>query len=581
MESFPDYINEPIPLIGYPRLNEDQCIVGDCIGTYENLIPLYNTTYRINCSGKEFDCHEFPSPTWARYGRTINREIMYTGVLPTRKTIMSSMMKCDVKPIKNLQRPDLFDQVINDLKYAFEPHFNTGPDFMPSFTMASSSAFPFPQISNCKTKEDILSKPWFHSEYVDNPFDKTTWWRAIPKHEFLTIYDIKVNGKIRTFMPAPLHLLYWQKTFFGPQDENLKNQNPMGIRYGIDFHHGGFDNLIKSHYYLRCLDPIKDLYELVFMECDISGWDRRLSVMKEIYEIRTAFIKCPSEFRSKLAWTIKNVLESKILLPNGDVVQKVGASNCSGSGTTTTDNCIGHVIINEYADALMKAIMCDSAFEYTEMDFKTWCDIYGDDILKSFSIKLWDFLKDGSFIKELYLQFNMIVKDSAFRVQKGPIGMTFLGAKVVLFDNYFLPAYCSDRIYTALCLNIEDPGKSPDVEATKAYSLMMLAWNDIPLFNAIREYLLNMLRDSSIHGPFLSSLVKRGLPSRMEVIYSFWLNVEGIDTCYSLLSQDGGRVLKEVVQQCNSFKQIRHYNGDGIIQTNEVRNDKSSILGEA
>jgi hypothetical protein len=313
------------------------------------------------------------------------------------------------------------------------------------------------------------------------------------------------------------------------------------------------------------------------MECDISGWDRRLSVMKEIYDIRTAFIQCPSEFESKLKWTIKNTLESKMLLPNGDVVQKVGASNCSGSGTTTSDNCIGHVIINEYADALMKALLGEHCFTYSEMDFLTWCDIYGDDILKSYSTKLWEFLRDGSFVKDLYKQFNLIVKDTAFKVQKGPIGMTFLGAKVVLFDNtYFLPAYDSDRIYTALCLNIEDPGKNPDIEATKAYSLMMLAWNDIPLFNAIRSYLLNMLADSSIHGDFLGSLVKRGLPSRKEVIYSFWLNCESNDH-YSMMSEVGGRVLKEVVQQCNSFKHVRHYNGYGSIQENEVRNDESSI----
>lgn len=576
---------EPPPigsgLYSYPRLEESQCVTGPCVGVYENLIPLFNTSYRIRCSTENFADHYFPSPTWETYGKTIERPILFTGVLPTNKTLMGSLMKLDVKPVQNLTHPEVFQGVIENLKYVFEPYFATDPDVMPIFTMDTSASFPFPQISSCKTKADILSQPWFYKEYVDAPFDKITWWRGVPKHEFLSIFDIRVNGKIRTFLPSPIHLLFWQKTFFGPQDENLKRCKPKGIRYGIDFHHGGFDLMIKEHYNKRGFDPIRDLLELVFMECDISGWDRRLSVMKEIYEIRKAFLKCPISYQKELQWTIKNTLESKILMPNGDVVQKVGASNCSGSGTTTTDNCIGHVIINEYSDAIMEINpdlqYPDSSKLYNELSdiFFTWSDIYGDDILKSYSKELWDFLADGSFITQLYLQFNLIVKQSAFKVQKGPIGMTFLGAKVVLFDNHFLPAYDSNRIYTALVHNIEDPGKAPDIEATKAYSLMLLAWNDVDLFNAIRQYLLNLLKASSVHGDFLTSLAKRGLPSRMEVIYTFWLGNESASPTLNH-SLDGGRFLKEVVEEnhnmiqlLNSFKQNEKFN-DGSLSKNEA-----------
>jgi hypothetical protein len=241
-------------------------------------------------------------------------------------------------------------------------------------------------------------------------------------------------------------------------------------------------------------------------------------------------------------------------MPNGDVVEKVGASNCSGSGTTTCDNCIGHSIINEYGDKILEELHPE--LFNTEIP-PTWPDLYGDDILKSFLAAMWETLKDGSFIRHLYSQFNLTVKESAFKIQLGPVGMTFLGAKVVRVGNYFLPAYNSERIFVALCLNIEDPGKSADVEATKAYSLMMLAWNDEELFFAIRNYLLALIRDES--GTFLDSMRKRGLPSREEVIYAFWLNTEH---AYYNFEEDGW-ILKEIVKNHNSFKQNYKSYGNG------------------
>lgn len=526
------------------------------------MIPQFNTTFRLQNSKANYATHEFPSPTWQKYGK-LERDRLYTGVLPTEKSVNTSVMKLDMKPEMRLEHPEIFKEVMLGLKYKFEPYFNTEVNYDPEFTMDSSSSFPFPQITGMKKKQQILEKPWFEEEYVDNPFDKPTWWRAMPKHEFMSIYDITVQGKIRTFLPAPLHLLWWQKAFWGPQDENLKKHQPFGIRYGVDLHNGGCDTLIKNHYRARDMDPIADMNKLVFVESDVAGWDRRFSMMKEVYEIRTHAQKCPVNLLRYRRWVIHNTRKSLILMPNGDVVKKIGASNCSGSGTTTGDNCVGHAIINDYSDAVM-------ALDYPDMTTHT--DLYSDDILKSFLDNMWDYLKDGSRFRDIYWEFNMIIKETAFHIQKGPIGMSFLGAKIAQVGNYFLPAYNSERIYAALCLNIENPNKSEDVEASKAYSLMMLAWNDIPLFNAIRDYLLLIFKNCN--GTFIDAMRKRGLPSRNEVIYKFWLNVEG-----SYKIEGGGRVLKEVVQMINSLNTIRNDN-DGTICENENYANEGAVLGQ-
>jgi hypothetical protein len=545
---------------------------GPCVGKYQHLIPLFNTTFRLPLDdSRTSNCHLTPSPTWNQWG-LLEREILYAGVIPTKTSVMSSVMKMDVEPILRLADPEIWDDVLLDAEYAFEVYFGSKaapPNFNPEFTQTSSAAFPFPQMG-WRYKSDVLSTEWFEEEYVWNPFDKVCWWRYVPKHEYLSLFDIDVSKKIRTFLPSPLHLLYWQKVFFGPQDENLKVHQPLGIRYGIDFHRGGFDTMIRNHYIFHELDPIDDLLELLFWEGDVSGWDRKLPIMKQIYDVRTAHSDACG-FEKTRDWVINETINSKLLLPNGDVVQKIGASNNSGSGTTTGDNCIGHKLISDYLDRCFAKLVKENP--------KAHKDLYGDDILKSLLAKYFPFLKDGTFICDTYEEFNLTIKKSAFKVQLGPVGMTFLGAKVVLVDKkFFVPAYNSDRIYVALVSNIDNPGKSVDVEAMKAYSLMALAWNDVELFDGIRDYILNLIKHGS--GPFLDSVRETGLPTRNEIIYRFWLNCECSVPSLSWL--EDGRILKEAIEMISSLSSFKTNSNLNEYEQNKESYawDEGTIFGE-
>jgi len=480
--------------------------IGPCAKTYQYLIPKWRTMYTLTMSGQDFHLISYDSRYWLKYGK-LERPVKYSGVLPTYKTVWNSILKMDVPVIKN-PNPKCWEDAKEKVSRALESLFTQTVEPFPEFVTKTACGFPFNKMGTYKTKREVLNAD-FWQEYVDNPFDKISWWRPVPKYEYLSLTEIK-ELKIRTFIPSPMHVLYQQKRFFSKQDTQLKEKHPLGIRYGISFQYGGFDDMIKAHYRHHGLHFERDLEKLLFVEADVSSWDRRLPIMREIYDIREEYLQVTEKENKYLQWTIENTLNSLLLLPNGDVVQKIGCSNNSGSGCTTSDNCLGHALINEYNDLMLRA------------DSHT--DIYGDDLLKSYPIKYEEELKDGNHFRKVYGDFNLIIKESAFKIRRGCVGATFLGATVVKVKEWFLPAYNSERIYAALVKNIEDPQRNVDHELAKAYSLLLLSWNDKELFHGIRNYILTILAHE--RGGYVDTVRDGGVPTRKDVKYCFWLQTE-------------------------------------------------------
>jgi len=149
-------------------------------------------------------------------------------------------------------------------------------------------------------------------------------------------------------------------------------------------------------------------------------------------------------------------------------------------------------------------------------------------------------LKD--ILRNMYKEFNLTVKESACHVQKGPIGMHFLGATCRSIGDRFVPSYDSERIFSAFVTEIDKHG--PDDEVSKAYALMHLAWYDEELFENIRSFITTVLADKEIHGPFIDGLRTTGVPRRQKVVYGFWLGVEGAYSFSSPSLQTEEEVLK-------------------------------------
>jgi hypothetical protein len=259
----------------------------------------------------------------------------------------------------------------------------------------------------------------------------------------------------------------------------------------------------------------------LFFEIDVSGWDRLIPLLRQAWEMRRKFLKYPQSLNQFFDWVIEQTVRAFIVLPNGDIVRRKCGNN-SGSGTTTSDNCIMHQMITNYLREKLKHY-----FGVDQEDVHS--DVYGDDLLSSMKVDeeieqlMLRTLKDV--LRNMYKEFNLTVKESACHVQKGPIGMHFLGATCRSIGDRFIPAYDSERIYSAYVTEIDKHG--PDDEVSKAYALMHLAWEDEELFSNIREFIQTIMADKEIHGPFIDGLRTTGVPRRQRVIHGFWLGVEG------------------------------------------------------
>lgn len=474
-----------------------------CSRNYKHFSALGCLSYQIPLNDTLMD--STLCTLWDLHG-SLDREIQYAGVLPTEDNVWTSILKMDCGKFELKVDPDKFrrslDLTWGKLRIALEGDICLFPDFVED----TSATFPF-TVLGFKKKRDVLRHPTFWNEWVFKPFDKPCIWRVSPKYEFLHIMDDIFNGKIRTFIIPPLHLLYWQKVFCAEADHNLIKYQCGDIRYGISFAYGGFHRFVSRH------GP--NIFLRKFIEADVSGWDRVLVLLEHVWKMRKRGLKNvhPSLWKF-YDWVEENTLNSILLLPNGDLIRKNWGNN-SGSGTTTSDNCLAHQIIMDY----LRIHLQDEDICHV---LDLLADLYGDDSLASLLTQLTDDELKQIWI-HVYSLFGMTIKPSQFKVSTGPIGVGFLGAKCAMVDEMFVPYYNSERIYSSLVSDIK--AKSEDETLGKWYALLHLSWHDEELFERISYAIVNAIRE--IDGPYSDHLHEHGVPSRDRVINSYWLGVEG------------------------------------------------------
>lgn len=445
------------------------------------------------------------SPFWDRFigDKSVDREIVYDGVVATLNNLTKSIGKMDAKPNPTISRPDLFDLALERTWAQLSSILTVDPCLVPEINFDTSATFPYTAFG-FRDKREVFSSKWFWLHQVNTR--STPIWRVSGKREFLKKTEIYDDFKIRTFLPSPCELLYWQKVFTDTADDLMCKHQPGGIRYGVSFQHGGFNNMITNH-----TDP----FNRIFVEADVSGWDRTIWLLRHCWNLRKRglerALKRSPLLSERFDWCVEHTVNSTLLLPNGDIVRKFWG-NSSGSGSTTGDNCIMHLIIQNYLELVGED-------EYgLEIDF--WHqDIYGDDILKSYP-RPCDKNVIEILFRRVYKENSLMLKESAVRFGDGPLGSSFLGAKCSSLDNIFMPTYDKERIYAAARYVLKK--HSYDEEATKIYALMHLSWDDDELFE-IFHYLLSryVLEGSNSDAPFLNFLLKDGVPSRRTVIASF------------------------------------------------------------
>jgi len=429
----------------------------------------------------------------------------YYKVVPTWSSVEKSIKKLDTKPCYVFREDPRWEFAQQFLFNMFHQAFFSAPflgweDIYSSLNINTAAGQPWAKLG-LKKKRDCLLSPYF-MEFMSRDITKVPppVWKVSGKVEWYDTTDLDAD-KVRTFIIPPFHLLLWQKKLFLSQNMSMKMVG--WSAYGFNPYRGGTNVLAK-----RLLK-----YDLkVFY--DAKGWDRVLPVMEEIYNFRSEYLRNKwAKFDAILEWVVENTIKSYLLHPNGTVFFK-SVGNNSGSGNTTNDNILGHVLILSYV------LFC--LYDDIELVQSVFAALFGDDNVCCLPPTSKD------------VEFEFRTGFRKFGLELDPFCATtrleeceFLGFMFKLHEGAWIPCYKWPRIVAAYCYCIE--GQTVQASLSKMWSLtVMSAGCGVDEFEELRyateQILLNFIDSQD---PVIKSMVDGGVPDYDSVISFF----KGTECC--------------------------------------------------
>lgn len=472
---------------------------------YGDVKVLYSTYHVMSLPEKSSSSHQV-SPLMRMYLDSHKlSEPSYDGSNSDKENIWKSIAKMFIRP-KTSIKGWAYDRALRLTKRQLSSCLEQGLCYAPEMVLTSVPALWW-KYFGFKTKGEVLNCPlfWKVSHMCRKGLLPYPPYAIAGKRELLAWIEL-VQKKIRTFLMCSPELLVDEKYLYGEQDSHMKKFMPGFIRYGINFHNGGFHQMIVS--------SLRDFWE----EGDISGWDRNLTILRDCQNLRGEGLKSAlspdtwEEIEGIHARVSEAMVNHSLLLPDGRVAQW-DWSQFSGDGETTPNNCIAHNIITNYK------LICAAPEATDDEILSDGSNVYGDDNLCSHT-EQFSKLRKVEFVKSCYRDFGLTLKESAFKTQDSPIGMSFLGATCRAFEYggkvYFIPSYKRDRIITGLQISL-DP-LTEDDEINKAFALLELGWYDC--YEEIKEY-IKFLFETCPDSPVKRSFLRKGIPSREDIQMSW------------------------------------------------------------
>jgi hypothetical protein len=366
------------------------------------------------------------------------------------------------------QENPYYEESLELTELSFQPvwkdsRFSNSEEIMSEINLSSSSgAF---KRFGYKTKKDCFLCSVFLaylSNYFVNP--KAPLWRIVDKVEWSSATDID-NSKVRTFIMSPPCFLYYQKFFYSHQNSSIVN-HPWSA-YGFNPYYGGVQSLAI---YLGSDE------ERYFIEYDVKGWDRKIPVLPEVYDLRHSFL--PETDIDQ--FMIDSICRPCCIDPSGLIFQRETGNN-SGSNNTTPDNICAHIIC-------LNLILLDLFKGDRNLVRGVRAKLFGDDAI--ISIPKSSISEIGA-IEETFKRvfFSLGLDLDPFIVQTSLEGLGFLGFKFYKRLDNWLPLYDLSRLSTAFCYSIEK--MDDDMSLSKAYSLTVMSYpHGEVVYNRFRAALL-------------------------------------------------------------------------------------------
>lgn len=401
---------------------------------------------------------------------------------PTFENIIFSIKTFDARPDFNYD--DQFFRLalkFLDVEYSslFDDCIMTDEEIYFIIDKSKSCGYPGNNFG-FRNKQHLLDDPDYQQYKSSGEYLKhISLWSVHAKVEFKALVDL-INNKIRLFTIPNLDLVYEQLRFGRKVSERLKEYK--WSAYGFNPYKGGVTILARK----LLSKPVRLFY-------DVSGWDKFLAIMKEIYQFVSKNTQVPKNLEANFKWMVENTVHFFFKTPFGHVfLKKYG--NPSGSGNTTRDNIFAHIVI--FAAALIECYYIKfGEFPTFDLLAQQFVFLFGDDNIASLDAEFDHILSEG-YMASHFGKFGMKLKyfhgGYDFPLQK----MEFLGFTFIQLErDLWFPKYDVARLATAILF------KGPNTNTreaflTKVFTLMVMSFPSkeayITFRKAFNQICLNM-----------------------------------------------------------------------------------------
>lgn len=323
---------------------------------------------------------------------------------------------------------------------------------------SKSPGYP-PTLYGFTTKAQLITDDQFN-EFMYNNFhlDQVPIWSVCPKKEFKEKNDL-IALKIRLFTIPPYPLLYEQLRFGRKVSERLKLFK--WSSYGFNPYNGGANILAQQ----IATKPVRLFY-------DISGWDKFLTLLNDVYGVAIRNSNVPTHLMKNFLWSLRHTMHYHFKTPSGLVfLKKYG--NPSGSGTTTRDNILAHVII--IAHALFECYFNKMGFFPThELLNEQVIKIFGDDNIMSLDMDFSLILEEG-YMAQHFQKYGLKLKFFFGGINYNIEQMQFLGFNFKLINGIYYPLYDIQKLATSFIYK-SDGNQSREAYMSRAFTLMVMSF---------------------------------------------------------------------------------------------------------
>lgn len=387
-------------------------------------------------------------------------------VNPNRELIENMMKAWDQRPPFVVDVPFLdvalqfFDFHYSDI---FKESVSLDDMVYDMIDMTKSPGYPGSLFTIRSKRSAYADRAFIHhkDEMKRDGFPRVAFHKVTPKVEFLPKSNIEM-GKCRLFVIPELLLLESQIKF--GKLISLRLREYKWSSYGFNPYNGGCNRLAQ-----------RLLSKRVRFFYDVSGWDKFLGLLSRVYDsVRrfNGYCRWNKEEQKEFDWMVENTINMFCVFYDGSVYEK-RYGNGSGSGTTTRDNILAHVII---VATILIAAYYDKYGKHPHFSFlqSQVINLFGDDNISSVDEEFDSVLKEN-FVADIFASFGMKLKFFFGGLDYPLSSMEFLGFKFFETKMGYIPLYDEKRLATSMVYRGVN-SNTREAVLSKTFVLMMMSY---------------------------------------------------------------------------------------------------------